>query len=106
MTLDRSPEHKEQMIESCNKTCEIFDKIDDFNMYPTLNDYEEGANLDTVFTYKLDDNGRLAAKQGLKVFTETASMMLIFNSKIESITIKDLETDETKIYRIRSKQQL
>ena len=47
------------------KSSEVFANLDDDEKWPILDTYESGLNLDTCFTYYLNDLGIQNAKEGI-----------------------------------------
>lgn len=71
------------MIKKYEEVFTIFDKLDDHEVLPPMDDFEAGAHCYTSFKYKLDQVGFGVAETGLKDFLNTVSLVLAFNKSIE-----------------------
>lgn len=80
--LDRSATTKPEMVEKYDNIFKIFDRLDNFSECPLLENYTSGVNCDTSFKYKLDDQGREAAGDGMKDFEMCVALMLAFNPQV------------------------
>jgi hypothetical protein len=55
--LDRDTSSKEEMLKKYDSLFDIFDRLDNKEQCPDIENYESGINCDTSFTYPLDGQG-------------------------------------------------
>ena len=82
LLLNRDKKDVNKMIFYNKKSSEVFENLDDDNTWPFLNNYEAGIDLDTCFTYYLDEIGNKNAQEGIENLKICLPYVLIFNKRI------------------------
>ncbi len=83
LLLDRSGRDIDEIIESVNNSLSSLENID----LQEISDEYAATDLNTVFRYKLDQNGIDVAKRGLKDLHTSLLFMLAFLPEIKSVKI-------------------
>lgn len=91
VTLDRSGNTIDELKESIKNSCDQLESNTAIISYPVT-----GNEMNTSFLYLLDDNGVLAAKNGLDNFLITAPYVFAFVPELNQITINN--NGETSVY--------
>ena len=91
VTLDRSGNTIDELKESIKNSCDQLERNTAIISYPVT-----GNEMNTSFLYLLDDNGMLAAKNGLDNFLITAPYVFAFVPELNQITINN--NGETSVY--------
>ena len=105
LTLDRSAENVEEMIEAVKKASNVHYNLDDENICPTIPNYQPHQNCDTSFKYKLDEEGLKVAQQGIKDLSNAIVYTLVFIPEIESVAVRDKTNSEEISYKIVKTEQ-
>ncbi len=84
VTLDRSSDSIDELRTSIKKSCEQLES-NTINISYSI----EENDMNTSFTYKLDNNGIKAAENGLENFLITAPYVFAFVSELNKITINN-----------------
>lgn len=91
VTLDRAGNTIDELKESIKNSCDQLESNTTIISYPVT-----GNEMNTSFLYSLDDNGMLAAKNGLDNFLITAPYVFAFVPELNQITINN--NGETSVY--------
>lgn len=91
VTLDRSGNTIDELKESIKNSCNQLESNTSIIFYPIT-----GNGMNTSFSYLLDDNGMVAAKNGLDNFLITAPYVFAFVPELNQITINN--NGETSVY--------
>ncbi len=91
VTLDRSGSTIDELKESIKSSCDQLES-NTFNISYSIT----GNEMNTSFLYLLDDNGMVAAKNGLENFLITAPYVFAFVPELNQITINN--NGETSVY--------
>ncbi len=91
VTLDRSGNTIDELKESIKNSCNQLESNTSTIFYPIT-----GNGMNTSFLYLLDDNGMVAAKNGLDNFLITAPYVFAFVPELNQITINN--NGETSVY--------
>lgn len=91
VTLDRSGNNIDALKASIKNSCEQLESNTVNISYPV-----SGNEMNTVFSYELDDNGIQAAQNGLENFLITAPYVFAFVSELNKITINN--NGEVSVY--------
>ncbi|CDW76883.1 histidine kinase [Stylonychia lemnae] len=97
LTLNRDAEHIDWMVRQIQESSQIFKELSHLD---TIQDYEEGENLDTKFIYELNDQTRENAVKGLEVLRNAMPYILLLNRAIHSITIENKIQQSCQIYEV------
>jgi len=93
ITLDRSSEEKDEIIQRYKAAFTRLKSFDDEKICPTVDNFIPGQNCDSSFKYILEDErGQKTAARGISNFYRCISHVLTFNNKFESILVKDERT--------------
>lgn len=84
VTLDRSGDTIDELKTSIKNSCDQLESNTSIISYSIT-----GNEMNTVFSYMLDDNGMLAAQNGLENFLITAPYVFAFVSELNKITINN-----------------
>lgn len=84
VTLDRSGDNIDELKASIKNSCEQLES-NTANIFYSIT----GNEMNTVFSYALDDNGIQAAQNGLENFLITAPYVFAFVSELNKITINN-----------------
>lgn len=91
VTLDRSGKTIDELKGSIKNSCDQLESNTAIILYPVT-----GNEMNTSFLYLLDDNGMLAAKNGLDNFLITAPYVFAFVPELNQIKIKN--NGKTSVY--------
>ena len=91
VTLDRSKDNIEELKASIKNSCEQLER-NTVNISYSVS----GNEMNTVFSYTLDDNGIQATQNGLENFLITAPYVFAFVSELNKITINN--NGEVSVY--------
>lgn len=87
--LDREAEHPEELITKVEELMRQKDRLADDELYPPLDNNYVAKDFETQFKYKLTRDTIKFAKQGVEDLKRLAIYTLLFNHKIESLSIVD-----------------
>jgi hypothetical protein len=104
--LDRSATGLDEMIQKVDTAFSIFEKIDDNNLYPNLENHQPNLNCDTSFRYVLDQAGFQVAQTGIQDLQNAIAYALAFIPTIESVTVTDLTQKSKYSYKTITRDQI
>ena len=101
LRLDRSPGSQQAMLEKVQESFSVFRQLDDPASF--IENYEPQKELDTVFTYVLQESESMdTAKTGIRSLEELIHYVLLFNKKLKQVSL-GIEGEVKTFSRLGSK---
>ena len=92
LILNRDSKDVKTMVFYNQKSSEVFANLDNDEKWEPYNDYQTGLDIDTCFTYYLDEMGNQNAQEGIENLNACLPYVLLFNRRIGQVEIYEQQS--------------